>query len=322
MGSNVGSGQPRIAGAGICCLDHILVAPRIPWGGTAHASDHLTQGGGLVATALVACARLGAGCDLLSILGDDAIGDQILDELRQEGISVSGVVRVPGGSSPFSFVHVDERSGERTIFHRPGRGLRWNGQGCDLRSIAESDALLVDHVYPDLSLAAAATAREHGVPVVGDVMPDAVSQEMLRQIDVLIVPRQFAHSIGLDADLDAALDAIHRLGPPTAVITLGEEGWVSSDPGGRGRGDAYRVAAADTTGAGDVFHGAFAYGLARGWETIRCADFAAAVAAIKCTGPGGRTAIPSLSQAIEFLRARSALEWTGSAFALEMPRAG
>jgi len=65
----------------------------------------------------------------------------------------------------------------------------------------------------------------------------------------------------------------------------------------------------DTTGAGDTFHGAFAYGVARGWDTERCGEFAAAVAAIKCTMPGGRTGLPTLQKALEFLRSRGRLDW-------------
>jgi sulfofructose kinase len=301
--------SPRIAGAGICCLDHLVTAPQVPWGGSAHVSGYLAQGGGLVATALVACARLGARCDLLSLVGTDPIGDQILDELRDEGVSVVGVARVSGAGSPFSFILVDERSGERTIFHRPGDGLQWTGQEDDLAGVAECDVLLVDHVYPALSLAAARVARRHGVPVVADVVPSRVDDDFLREVQVLIAPRDFASAAALEHDLDAALNAIHALGPPTAVITLGAEGWVASDAAGRHRGDAYRVPVVDTTGAGDVFHGAFAYGLARGWDIARCADFAAAVAALKCTRPGGRTGLPTLPQALEFLRAHSALDW-------------
>ena len=301
---------PHIAGAGVCCLDHIVIAPQIAWGESTHVSNYFAQGGGLVATALVACARLGARCDLFSLVGDDQVGDQIVAELVAEGVATAGVMRIEG-SSPFSLIHVDEHSGERTIFHRTGRGLEWHPGAHDLRAIGKCDVLLIDHVYPALALAAADEARAHGVPVVADVMPSARNAELLRRVDVLIAPRHFARAIGCKGDLDAALDAIHELGPTTAVITLGADGWVSSDSSGRGRGSAFQVEVVDTTGAGDVFHGAFAYGLARGWDTARCAEFASAVAAIKCTKPGGRTGLPSLAQAVAFLRERSRLDWSG-----------
>jgi sulfofructose kinase len=302
--------SPRIAGAGVCCMDYIVTAPQIVWGDTGHVSDFLIQGGGLVATALVACARLGAECALFSLLGDDSVGQQILEELNSEGVSTEGVLRSAGGESPFSFVHTDVESGERTIFYRPGRGLSRTLLECDLIFISECDALLVDDVYPELALAAATVARAHSIPVVGDMTPGPANEELLRYVDVLIAPRHFARSLGCEDHLDRALDAIHDLGPRTALITLGSDGWVYSDPTGRGRGSAFQVDVVDTTGAGDVFHGAFAYALARGWDTHRCAEFAAAVAALKCTQRGGRTGLPSLSQTVDFLRKRNTLsEW-------------
>ncbi|HIJ74707.1 MAG TPA: carbohydrate kinase family protein, partial [Candidatus Hydrogenedentes bacterium] len=95
-------GACRIAGAGICCLDHIVVSPQVGWGDTAYVTDYRAQGGGLVATALVACARLGARCELFSLLGDDPMADQIVSELEDEGIGTAGIVRVGGAGSPFS----------------------------------------------------------------------------------------------------------------------------------------------------------------------------------------------------------------------------
>lgn len=301
--------RPRISGAGIACLDHIVTAPQVPWGDTALVAGYSVQGGGLVATALVACARLGAECELFSLLGNDAVADQIISELVTEGVGTAGTLCVEGGESPFSFIHVDASSGERTIFHRSGAGLNSYAPMLDLAGVADSDVLVVDDIYPDLALTAAVMARERSIPVVADVIPGSANSELIGHVDVLIAPRHFAREIGCDDDLDAALDAIHKLGPSTAVITLGSDGWVYSDPDGRGRGEAFRVEVVDTTGAGDSFHGAFAYGLAVGWDTRRCCDFASAVAAIKCTKLGGRTGLPSLREAMEFLGSASRLDW-------------
>jgi sugar/nucleoside kinase (ribokinase family) len=302
---------PRIDGAGVCCLDHIFVAPQITWGGTAAVEEYRVQGGGLVATALVAAARLGASCCLFSFLSPDEAGAQVASELAAEGIKLDGVAGIPQGISPFSFIHVDSRSGERTIFHRPAVGLE-RAVLPGLGRIAECDVLLVDDYYPDLALAAARRARQSGIPVVADLTVNLNNcPDLFREIDVLIAPRAFASQLGHGDDLPEALRAIHRLGPVTAMITLGREGYVYSTPHGPGRGRAFKVAAVDTTGAGDAFHGAFAYGLARRWELPRCAEFAAAVAAIKCTKPGGRTGLPTLPQTIHFLRRNGRLDWSG-----------
>ncbi|MHB9035063.1 MAG: carbohydrate kinase family protein [Armatimonadota bacterium] len=292
--------SPKIAGAGICCLDHFLVAPWIERGESAHLSDYFVQGGGLASTAVVAAARLGAKCHMFSVLGDDQVGDQIVSELCDEGVSTDGINRIPGAGSPVSFIHVDQDTGDRTIFHRNGENLVWDAAFSDLSPIAECGALLVDHCFPNLSIAAAGFARAHGVPVVADALPDRCP-ELIRHVDILIAPLHFARKLGLENDLDAALDAIHELGPTTAVITLGAKGSVYSDRSGRGKANAFKVDVVDTTGAGDVFHGAFAYGVARGWDTPICAEFASAVAAIKCTRKGGRTGIPSLEQTLSFM---------------------
>lgn len=293
----------RIAGAGICCLDHFVVAPSIPYGSSTHMADYFVQGGGLVATAVVTSARLGADCSIYSLLGEDPTGKQIADELAGEGIRTGHITRFQAGRSPFSFIHVDDRTGERTIFHRDGAGLDWQPGMSDFSGIGDCRALLVDHCYPSLAIAAAAEAKAHGVPVVADVMLHR-SPELMKLVDVLIAPRHIASMLGLEHDLHAALDAIHEMGPGVAVITLGADGWVYSDAMGKGRGDAFQVDVVDTTGAGDVFHGAFAYGVAGGWDTPTSCEFAAAVAAIKCTKRGGRTGIPTLEQAVEFLRER------------------
>jgi len=300
---------PRIAGAGVCCLDHIFVAPQITWGGTAPVEEYRVQGGGLVGTALVASARLGASCFLFSFLSHDEVGAQVASELAAEGIKLEGVAGIPQGTSPFSFIHVDSRSGERTIFHRPAAGLE-RALLPDLGRIAECDVLLVDDYYPELALAAARRARQSGIPVVADLTVSlGKCPELFREINVLIAPRAFAAQLGYADDPRGALQAIHHLGPETAMITLGREGYIYSFPEGPGRGKAFKVAAVDTTGAGDAFHGAFAYGLARQWDLARCAEFAAAVAAIKCTKPGGRTGLPTLPQTIHFLRRNGRLDW-------------
>ncbi len=238
------------------------------------------------------------------------MAELIVSELESEGISTEHIARITGGESPFSFIHVDESSGERTIFHRSGANLQKQQPPIDFSCLAQCDVLLVDDVYPGLALDAARRSREAGVPVVADLVPRERNHGLLRYVDVLIAPRHYARDLGFGDEPEKALDGIHALGPSVAVITMGADGWVYSGPGGRGSGPAYEVDVVDTTGAGDTFHGAFAYALARGWDVHRCCDFAAAVAAIKCTKPGGRTGLPSLDQAIVFLQERSALDWS------------
>ena len=219
-----------MAGAGICCVDYIVVSPQVHWGDTVEVSDYIVQGGGLVGTAMVACARLGAKCELLSLVGDDNAGKEIIAGLVSEGVPSDGIQTVEDGKSPFSFIHVDADDGERTIFHRQAAGLGFDPARFSTEAAANWGVLLVDGYYPDLSVFAARAARENGVPVVADLIPGEENAELLKLVDVLIAPRHYARQIGCEINLDLAFEAIHKLGPTTALITLGADGWIFFGP--------------------------------------------------------------------------------------------
>ncbi|MEI6915569.1 MAG: PfkB family carbohydrate kinase, partial [Armatimonadota bacterium] len=260
--------------------------------------------------ALVACARLGAETQLCSLLGDDSVASNILDELKIENVGVGGVYQKAGGNSPFSYIHVDT-AGERTIFHRSSRALDQYAGEVDLTFLDGSQALIVDDVYPELARRAAAHARQLGIPVVADLIPDEGNRSLVEQVDVLIAPQHYLRSLGDSTDTSKALESIHALGPKTAVITLGEDGAVYSNSGSTsGKIRGFKVDVVDTTGAGDSFHGGFSFGLACGWDTGKCVEFASAVAAIKCMSPGGRQGLPSPEIIKDFLTSRGSLDWS------------
>ncbi len=299
--------KKTVVGAGIACLDHIVVSPQPQWGQTAEASEYAVEGGGLTATALVACARLGAEAHWAGMLGGDWTGERIAAGLREEHVGLDHVLWFAGADSPFSFVHVDPASGERTIFHRRARGLHWPENGTI--GLEKADVVLVDGYFPALAQAAVLEARKRGIPCVADAVPGPENEAWLRHVSVLITPEEYLARGGFGGRMEAALEAMHRLGPETAVITLGARGWSTSDAHGRHTGPAFPVAAVDTLGAGDVFHGAFAFALAQRWTTPRCAAFAAACAALKCTRRGGRAGIPTLRQALDFLGEHDMQSW-------------
>ena len=217
-------------------------------------------------------------------------------------------MRIRDAKTPFSFIHVDAESGERTIFHRAGSGLDPDADSSNLSILDGSAALLVDDIYMGLSIAAAKYARNRSIPVVADMIPDDANAELLHNVDILIAPRHFLRETNHSDDPYAALDLIHDMGPSTALITLGSDGYVWSSRDDKGRGNAFKVDAKDTTGAGDVFHGAFAFGVAQQWSIPDCAEFASAVAGIKCMGTGP-SALPSYSQTIDFLVSNGSSKW-------------
>jgi len=288
------------------------------------------QGGGLTATAAVAMARLGAQVRLLTRVGDDDIGRRVFDELRNEGIDLSGSVVVPGAATPCSMVMVDPDTGDRTIYHFSGAGLDCEKWEPEVGFVASSRALVVDAFWREAALAAAKAARAAGVSVVADFAPGADVEELAGLVGVFIVPESWCAaragpgagpespgSLGAAVgaltrgaqDCEQALRLLHSYGASIAVITAGRLGCWYSSASESGHCPAFEVEVIDTTGAGDVFHGAFAYALARQWEVSRCVEFASAVAALKCRALGGRAGIPNLGETLDFLRAHGQLDW-------------
>ncbi|UCH36324.1 MAG: ribokinase [Armatimonadota bacterium] len=299
----------KVAAVGLACLDFLALAEQAPVGGTSPMQRLLVQGGGLTATAAVAVARLGGGVRLLTRVGDDHIGRQVLDELRAEGVDVSASPVIPGATTPCSVVMVDPHTGDRTIYHLSGSELETSASAPDVEFVRASRALLVDAFWREAALAAAQAARQAGVPVVADFAPGANVEELAGLVDVFIVPESWAAARECARDCDDALRALHSYGAKIAVVTAGPRGCWYSGRGETGHCPAFEVEVVDTTGAGDVFHGAFAYALARQWDVARCVEFSAAVAALKCRELGGRTGIPDLPETLDFLRANGRLNW-------------
>ena len=147
------------------------------------------------------------------------------------------------------------------------------------------------------------------MPVVLDAdslsRPDDI-EELLHLTNYLIASRVFSEELTGLADPSAAVEALSGYGPSVTVVTLGEEGSVTLSGDRSFHTPAFPVSVVDTTGAGDVYHGAFIFGLLREWKLEKTAEFASAVAAMSCTRLGGRQGIPTLDEAISFLRDRDA----------------
>jgi sugar/nucleoside kinase (ribokinase family) len=152
---------------------------------------------------------------------------------------------------------------------------------------------------------AATQAKALGMTVVLDAgtMRDE-SKKLVALVDILIASETFATPlVGIDASNETALRALHGLGPEQVIITLGQKGSIGLNDRGIIRQAAFQVRAKDTTGAGDVYHGAYIYGLLQGWDMPRCMRFASATAAFKCKRTGAHTGIPDLTAVHEFLKA-------------------
>jgi len=307
------TGRPEVLGLGLACLDYVFRSDWAERGGQARVRDHAVSGGGLIGTAVVAAARLGAETAIWTWVGDDDEGRQVIAGLREEGVDTNAVEILPHARTAVSFVHVEEETGERTIYHRPGLEVpSERAQAVGSRQLS-CDVLLVDAVWPEASIIAARRAREAGIPVVGDFCPTDAADPLAGYTSHLIVPGACAERIAPGAsrgeqlrrlmDVCVAGDELlpYGAGPEFVCITAGPEGCHYLDGASAAHQPAFPVEVVDTTGAGDVFHGAFGYALACRWPIPRCVEFASAVAALSCRALGGRAGIPNLAGACRVL---------------------
>jgi sulfofructose kinase len=263
------------------------------------------QGGGPAATAAVAIARLGGRVAMVAAVGDDRRGEAILAELGREGVDVSACIRVPGAKSPLSIVIVDRSAGTRSAFsHRGSATLMPEQVPADL--VARARVVLVDAMMPGAALEAARLAQEAAVPVVLDAgtMKPGV-KTLLASVDYAIPPLATAVQMTGESDPGMAALSLLRKGMVAVVVTMGPDGYaLASWNDGVLREGSFQVKVVDSTGAGDAFHGGFAFALARDFDVPEAARFASAVAALKCRKPGGRAGLPGLAEVQTLLSGR------------------
>jgi len=292
-----------VVGLGLCTVDHLGVVEALPaFDEVAFVSDYDRQGGGPVATALVTLARLGARVAYLGKRGDDGGGRTIHADFVRYGVDDRSVV-LPGVISPLSHIAVEHSTGQRAIFFYLGSAGELEPHELDRGLIASARYLHLDGWFPSAALQAATWAREDGVTVVLDgTMANPHSQALVSLTDVLIADANFPRQLtGLD-DPESAGRALLAMGPRIVVITLGSKGALALSGEKMLRQPAFSVSTVDTTGAGDVFHGAFIFGLLQDWSLVTVLRFASATAALKCTRMGGRAGVPTLAEVEAFLQ--------------------
>jgi sulfofructose kinase len=294
-----------VVGVGYCAVDYLGIVPKYPAvDEKVRIAEFSVQGGGLIATAMVAVKRLGARALYIGKVGGDDFGRFIIAELQKESLDTSRVVVDPKGTSQFAFIAIDRDTGKRTIFWTPS-GVMLEPEEIGKEDILAGKVLQVDSHYPRAALQAALWANEAGIPVVMDAgtMRDG-SAEIAEKTDALITSTPYArHFTGQD-DPERAARMMFNERRLVSAVTLGDKGCVYVTKDGTFHQPAFKVDVVDTTGCGDVFHGAFSFGLAKGWPIPQIMEFAAAVAAMKCTKLGGRAGIPTYAQAVDSLRAR------------------
>ncbi len=260
------------------------------------------KAGGQVASALVACSRWGLRARYMGKIGDDDAGNFQRKEMEREKVEAQWIP-APDCASQTAFILVDQRSGERTVLWKRDAGIAVGPEDLRREWISGVRALLVDGHDTKAATQAARWAHEENIPVVGDFDNRyAGVKELLEVTDFPITSRDFPERFTGEADLLQSLPKIFRDCKCRLIAaTLGRLGALAWDGARFILCPGFRVEAADTTGAGDIFHGAFLYALVHGWEVKDTLEFCCAAAALNCRALGARGGIASLEE-IEKLR--------------------
>jgi sulfofructose kinase len=292
-----------ITGLGENATDIILRLSQFPApDGKLEISSVAIRFGGQIATAIVACRKWGLQARYIGSTGDDESADLHAREFARLGIEAH-LPRRKGVSSRLSYVLVEEKSGSRTVLWQRDRRLNLRGSELKKEWITGSRLLLVDGENPLATRKAAQWAKCAGVPVICDF--DSSTQDaarLLRSVDYPVLSSALVLRLANQKNYFAALRILRtRYKPRLICTTLGIGGALAWDGSQFWYSPSYRVRTIDTTGAGDLFHAGFAFGVLRGWDWQRILDFACAAAGLNCTREGARGRIGSI-QEIDRLR--------------------
>ena len=281
-----------LVGVGLNATDTLIVLADFPIRGSKSEFRAAAPSlGGQVATAVVACQHWGLSTRYVGKLGDDRSARLHRDAFSRAGVDAQ-LITVPDATSPQSLIMIDA-TGERTILARKDDRLTLQPHELEQPWVTTARALLIDGHDTAAALTAAQWARAAHIPVVADldeIYPGI--EPLLHTIDYLIVSRDFPERLTGEPDLERALTLLSRRYNATlTAATLGEDGVLAWDGRRFHHAAAYDVPVVDTTGAGDLFHAGFLFGLLQGWTLPRQLDFACAAAALNCTATGARGGI-------------------------------
>jgi sulfofructose kinase len=295
-----------ILGFGAAAVDDLLyVAEYPPAESKVRVRGRIRQCGGLTGTALVAAARLGARCAYVGSLGSDELSQYVIECFSREGIDTAYCVRRDNAMPAHSTIIVDESNKTRTVFALLAGRIGADPALPRAEMIRSARVILVDHHGVEGTIRAARIARESGASVVADFerVPEGNFAELLALVDHLVISRRFAKE--LTGKIDPAMAALALWTPNrrAVVITCGDQGswFLGADFAKPIHCPARKVEVLDTTGCGDVFHGAYAAALAQGKTLKECVEYASAAAALKAAQRGGQAGCPTLKQVEEFL---------------------
>lgn len=299
-----------VVGIGVNATDTIIRLPHFPsLDSKVEILSAERKAGGQVASAIVACARWGLRARYVGKIGDDDAGEFQKYEMLREKVDAHWIL-APGRSSQTSFILVDQLSGERTVLWKRDPSIAIQPEDLNKNFILGARGLLIDGHDTSAAASAARWAFEENIPVVGDfdnLYPGVES--VLQVTNFPLVSKDFPERLTGTSDLLKSLPKIHRQFKCQLIAaTLGRLGVICWDglqfllcPG-------FQVKAIDTTGAGDIFHGAFLYGLVQQWLAHEILEFSCAAAALNCTAVGARGHVATLQEIAETCKSASRSE--------------
>ena len=296
-----------VLGIGLNATDTLLIISHFPaYGGKVPFHEEILSPGGQVASAMVTCAKLGLRTKYVGTLGDDKRGRVQMESLRGSGVNLEHVQVRANCANQSAYIVIDQSTGERTVFWQRPECLTLRPEDVPDEEIRRSRMLHIDgHDTPAVAHAAG-VARAHGIPVTVDV--DTIYpgfEEVLKNVDYLVASSEFPGRWTKIEDPHRALTALRdEYGMRCAAMTLGAHGALALVDGEFHYSPAFVVNCVDTTGAGDVFHGAFCYAVLQEMPTGEALDFANAMAALNCTAIGARGAIRGVAE-VRALMARA-----------------
>ncbi|MGD0292572.1 MAG: carbohydrate kinase family protein [Terracidiphilus sp.] len=295
-----------LVGVGLNATDTLIPLPNYPARGSkAEFYGATVMPGGQTATTVIACQSWGMSTRYVGKLGDDDAAQLHRKAFAQAGVEAH-LIEVAAAASPQSLIIVDS-GGERTVLCRKDERLVLQPADLERAWVEKARALHVDGYDTAAATLAARWARAAHIPVIADLdeLYPGVEQ-LVENVDYLIVSRDFPSRLMKEKDLTNALKGMQlRYGCALTAATLGVDGVLAWDGSRLLHRSAYRVPVVDTTGAGDIFHAGFIYGLLQGWPLERQLDFACAAAALNCTAAGARGGIHQVDAIEELIATAS-----------------
>lgn len=288
-----------MVGIGLNATDTLLLVQEFPpYAGKVPFERELLSPGGQVATAMVACARLGLRTKYIGTVGDDLRGDIQRQSLEGTGVDISSVIIRNNCPNQTAYIIIDERTGERTVLWQRPEALRLAPEEISDQDLIQTRMLHIDGFDIKAAAHAAFVARQHNVPVSIDV--DTVYsgfEAVLKNVDYLVAGSGWPGKWTGESDPFRALSALHaEYGMKVAAMTLGDYGSLALQDGHWYYSSAFEVACVDTTGAGDVFHGGLCYAILEEMPLNQALEFANAAAALNCTAIGARGHVPARAE--------------------------